>query len=189
MRWCFGQQCCYSDFRIQSSYLCTSIYTSMILPNILTDILDRQIYHCPYCNLCRLGKGLGIDYFHCMKCNACMSNSLFIHVCREKCLEDNCPICNEYIFTSNSPVKQLPCGHLMHSSCFQVYRCSKNYLVWIYHSFFLRNSHLIPFYPDARTTLALSIFARSVASHWGTCRLVYIPLFSLSELFPLPITL
>ncbi|XP_011071734.1 zinc finger protein BRUTUS-like At1g18910 isoform X1 [Sesamum indicum] len=85
---------------------------------------ERQIYHCPYCNLCRLGKGLGIDYFHCMKCNACMSRSLFVHVCREKCLEDNCPICHEYIFTSNSPVKALPCGHLMHSACFQDYTCS-----------------------------------------------------------------
>ncbi|XP_010416333.1 PREDICTED: uncharacterized protein LOC104702205 [Camelina sativa] len=85
---------------------------------------ERKIYHCPYCNLCRVGKGLGIDYFHCMKCNACMSRTLVEHVCREKCLEDNCPICHEYIFTSNSPVKALPCGHLMHSTCFQEYTCS-----------------------------------------------------------------
>ncbi|ESQ27678.1 hypothetical protein EUTSA_v10018022mg [Eutrema salsugineum] len=85
---------------------------------------ERKIYHCPYCNLCRLGKGLGIDYFHCMKCNACMSRTLVEHACREKCLEDNCPICHEYIFTSSSPVKALPCGHLMHSSCFQEYTCS-----------------------------------------------------------------
>ncbi|KAL8457297.1 hypothetical protein ACS0TY_034416 [Phlomoides rotata] len=86
--------------------------------------LEKHIYHCPYCNLCRVGKGLGIDYFHCMKCNACMSTSLYVHVCREKCLEDNCPICHEYIFTSNSPFKQLPCGHFMHSSCFRDYTCS-----------------------------------------------------------------
>ncbi|KAJ0257348.1 Zinc finger protein BRUTUS-like [Hirschfeldia incana] len=84
----------------------------------------REIYHCPYCNLCRVGKGLGIDYFHCMKCNACMSRTLVEHVCIEKCLEDNCPICHEYIFTSNSPVKALPCGHVMHSTCFQEYTCS-----------------------------------------------------------------
>ncbi|CAI9112382.1 OLC1v1012828C2 [Oldenlandia corymbosa var. corymbosa] len=84
----------------------------------------RQIYHCPYCNLCRVGKGLGIDYFHCMKCNACMSKSLSLHVCREKCFEDNCPICREDLFTSSSPVKALPCGHLMHSSCFQDYTFS-----------------------------------------------------------------
>lgn len=85
---------------------------------------ERQIYHCPFCNLCRLGKGLGFDYFHCMNCNACMSKSLSVHVCREKCLEENCPICHEYIFTSTNPVKALPCGHLMHSVCFQEYTCT-----------------------------------------------------------------
>ncbi|XP_020226791.1 zinc finger protein BRUTUS-like At1g18910 isoform X2 [Cajanus cajan] len=84
---------------------------------------DREIYHCPYCNLCRVGKGLGVDYFHCMSCNACMSRSLMNHTCREKHLEDNCPICHEYIFTSCSPVKALPCGHVMHSKCFQEYTC------------------------------------------------------------------
>lgn len=88
---------------------------------------ERQIYHCQYCNLCRVGKGLGIDYFHCMNCNACMSRSLSVHICREKCFEDNCPICHEYIFTSSAPVKALPCGHLMHSACFQEYTCS-NYI-------------------------------------------------------------
>ncbi|XP_004242165.1 zinc finger protein BRUTUS-like At1g74770 isoform X1 [Solanum lycopersicum] len=83
---------------------------------------DRQIYHCPFCNLCRVGEGLGVGVFHCMTCNACMlSKSLSIHTCRENCLEDNCPICREDIFTSATPVKQLPCGHLMHSTCFQDY--------------------------------------------------------------------
>lgn len=85
---------------------------------------DREIYHCPYCNLCRVGKGLGIDYFHCMNCNACMSCSISVHTCRERCLEDNCPICHEYIFTSSLPVKALACGHLMHSTCFQDYTCT-----------------------------------------------------------------
>ncbi|KAK7291673.1 hypothetical protein RIF29_07000 [Crotalaria pallida] len=84
---------------------------------------EREIYHCPYCNLCRVGKGLGVDYFHCMNCNACMSRSLLIHTCREKHLDDNCPICHEYIFTSCSPVKALSCGHVMHSTCFQEYTC------------------------------------------------------------------
>ncbi|KAK9066525.1 hypothetical protein SSX86_013848 [Deinandra increscens subsp. villosa] len=85
---------------------------------------EKKIYHCPYCNLCRVGKGLGFDYFHCMNCNACMARSLSVHTCREKCLEDNCPICHEYIFTSKDPVKGLPCGHVMHSSCFQEYTFS-----------------------------------------------------------------
>jgi zinc finger-like protein len=43
----------------------------------------RAIYHCPFCNVCRRGQGLGIDFFHCMQCNACMSLSLFnTHTCR-----------------------------------------------------------------------------------------------------------
>ncbi len=67
-----------------------------------------------------MGKGLGIDYFHCMTCNACMSTQLKEHICREKGLESNCPICHDFLFTSNTPVKALPCGHFMHSACFQV---------------------------------------------------------------------
>lgn len=108
-----------SDLMIMEHYFFSFLY---LVHNEywLLRILDRQIYHCPYCNLCRIGKGLGIDYFHCMNCNACMSRSLSVHICREKCFEDNCPICHEYIFTSSSPVKALPCGHLMHSICFQV---------------------------------------------------------------------
>lgn len=81
----------------------------------------RQIYHCPYCNLCRLGKGLGIDFFHCMVCNACMDPSLTVHLCRAKCFEDFCPICHESIFTSSTSIKSLKCSHLMHSACFQVF--------------------------------------------------------------------
>ncbi|XP_024528341.1 zinc finger protein BRUTUS isoform X2 [Selaginella moellendorffii] len=83
----------------------------------------RDIYHCPFCNLCRKGKGLGIDYFHCMTCNACMHVSLKDHKCREKGLESNCPICHDFLFTSSSPVKALPCNHFMHSDCFQAYSC------------------------------------------------------------------
>ncbi|KAI3954024.1 hypothetical protein MKW98_017848 [Papaver atlanticum] len=85
---------------------------------------DRAIYHCPFCNICRIGKGLGIDFFHCMNCNACLSKSLTVHICREKCFESDCPICHEDIFTSTSPVKALECGHLMHSTCFKDYTCT-----------------------------------------------------------------
>lgn len=81
----------------------------------------HEIYHCPFCNLCRRGKGLGIDVFHCMTCNACMSLSMKKHVCREHGLESECPICSDYLFTSSMPVKELPCGHFMHSKCFKTY--------------------------------------------------------------------
>lgn len=108
-----------------------------IIKNFITwslPILDmyRQIFHCPYCNLCRLGKGLGIDFFHCMICNACMDQSLTVHMCREKCLEDFCPICHEFMFTSSAPIKSFRCGHLMHSACFRVFIPHK--VPFLYHS-------------------------------------------------------
>ncbi|CAI0553175.1 unnamed protein product [Linum tenue] len=85
---------------------------------------DRNVYHCPFCNLCRVGKGLGIDFFHCMKCNYCLTIKLVDHKCLEKSLETNCPICCDDLFTSSLSVRGLPCGHFMHSSCFQAYTCS-----------------------------------------------------------------
>ncbi|RZB91645.1 Zinc finger protein BRUTUS isoform C [Glycine soja] len=85
---------------------------------------ERTVYHCPFCNLCRLGKGLGVDFFHCMQCNCCMSKKLVDHICREKGLETNCPICCDFLFTSSESVRALPCGHFMHSACFQAYTCS-----------------------------------------------------------------
>ncbi|KAJ9676987.1 hypothetical protein PVL29_022132 [Vitis rotundifolia] len=85
---------------------------------------ERTVYHCPFCNLCRLGKGLGIDYFHCMTCNCCLGMKLVNHKCLEKGLETNCPICCDFLFTSSAAVRALPCGHFMHSACFQAYTCS-----------------------------------------------------------------
>lgn len=85
---------------------------------------ERTIYHCPFCNLCRVGKGLGIDYFHCMTCNYCLGINLVDHKCREKGLETDCPICCDFLFTSSASVRGLPCGHFMHSSCFQAYACT-----------------------------------------------------------------
>ncbi|KAK6931529.1 RCHY1, zinc-ribbon [Dillenia turbinata] len=85
---------------------------------------ERTVYHCPFCNLCRLGNGLGVDFFHCMTCNCCLSMKLVDHKCREKGLETNCPICCDFLFTSSATFRALPCGHFMHSACFQAYTCS-----------------------------------------------------------------
>ncbi|KAI4350930.1 hypothetical protein L6164_005333 [Bauhinia variegata] len=85
---------------------------------------ERNVYHCPFCNLCRVGRGLGIDYFHCMKCNCCLGIKSTSHKCLEKSLEMNCPICCDFLFTSSATVRALPCGHYMHSACFQAYTCS-----------------------------------------------------------------
>lgn len=82
----------------------------------------KDIYHCPFCNFCRRGKGLGIDSFHCMACNACMSLELFNkHKCTEAALAGTCPVCSDPLFESNTPIKELPCGHFMHSLCFGAY--------------------------------------------------------------------
>ncbi|KAI7997314.1 Zinc finger protein BRUTUS [Camellia lanceoleosa] len=85
---------------------------------------ERTVYHCPSCNLCRVGKGLGADFFHCMTCNCCLAMKLSDHKCREKGLETNCPICCDFLFTSSATVRGLPCGHFMHSACFQAYTCT-----------------------------------------------------------------
>ncbi|KAJ3042768.1 hypothetical protein HDV00_006587 [Rhizophlyctis rosea] len=82
----------------------------------------KNIYHCFDCGICRIGKGLGQDYFHCKKCNVCMAISLKgKHKCIERNLESDCPICGEYMFTSTTTVIFMPCGHCIHYKCHQEY--------------------------------------------------------------------
>ncbi|KXS21655.1 zf-CHY-domain-containing protein [Gonapodya prolifera JEL478] len=82
----------------------------------------KNIYHCFDCGICRIGKGLGQDYFHCKKCNVCMAISLKgRHKCIERNLESDCPICGEYMFTSTTTVIFMPCGHCIHYKCHQDY--------------------------------------------------------------------
>jgi len=88
--------------------------------HLMDDTEGRDIYHCPFCNVCRRGKGLGIDFFHCMQCNSCMSMSLFRrHRCRANALDSDCPVCHDDLFESSEPVKELPCGHFLHLGCFR----------------------------------------------------------------------
>jgi len=90
--------------------------------NLFDNDSDRKIYHCHSCNVCRVGLGLGLDFFHCMKCNACVSiQREKSHKCIERVLESECPICRHFLFTSTSPVKYLRCGHLMHRECYDKY--------------------------------------------------------------------
>jgi len=123
--------------------------------NFFDDSEDRDVYHCPFCNVCRRGKGLGKDFFHCMQCNSCVSLTMGPHKCPGggagggnggggggggggDCgdiagagagsggggggwgsgegpgpMESDCPVCKDFLFTSNTPVKCLPCGHFM----------------------------------------------------------------------------
>jgi hypothetical protein len=98
--------------------------------NLYDDSPLKKIYHCPFCNVCRSGAGLGIDYRHCMRCNACVSLSTNAstsnggsndHVCIPHRLQGNCPICHESMFESTKPLRGLKCGHVMHLSCFAMY--------------------------------------------------------------------
>ena len=79
----------------------------------------KQVYHCDDCGICRLGAGLGKDFFHCKTCAACMSiTAEETHRCVERSTKSDCPICGEYMFTSNKPVAFMKCGHSIHESCF-----------------------------------------------------------------------
>lgn len=87
----------------------------------LFDDSSASIYHCPFCNVCRRGRGLGVDFFHCMRCNACVSLQHGKHECSERGMDTECPVCKEFLAESETPVKELPCGHLMHATCFTTY--------------------------------------------------------------------
>ena len=84
----------------------THTYTIHILLGLLLIYLYQTLLIFSHdCGICRIGKGLGIDYFHCKKCNVCMAISLKgRHKCIERNLESDCPICGEYMFTSTTTV-------------------------------------------------------------------------------------
>ncbi|CUM66013.1 uncharacterized protein PRCAT00003667001 [Priceomyces carsonii] len=79
----------------------------------------KDIYHCDQCGICRLGLGIGKDYFHCDKCNICLSIDLKEkHKCLSNTTHCNCPVCNEYLFTSVNKVVFMKCGHSIHQHCY-----------------------------------------------------------------------
>ena len=90
----------------------------------------EDVYHCPFCNVCRRGKGLGKDFFHCMQCNSCVSLTMGPHDCGRadgephggvSAMESDCPVCKDFLWNSDTPVKAMPCGHMMHTRCFEAY--------------------------------------------------------------------
>ena len=111
------------------------------------DDSEKSIYHCNDCGICRVGRGLGKDYFHCkvcycidfsnkqiwltiyQTCGVCMSISIATsHRCIERSTECDCPICGEYMFTSPETVVFMLCGHSIHHKCYYAhmkasYRC------------------------------------------------------------------
>ncbi|XP_042579082.1 uncharacterized protein LOC109084909 isoform X1 [Cyprinus carpio] len=89
---------------------------------------DKKQYHCQPCGICRIGPRE--KYFHCTKCNLCLATDLKDnHKCVENVSRQNCPVCMEDIHTSRIGAHVLPCGHLLHKTCFEdmfktgAYRC------------------------------------------------------------------
>uniref|UniRef100_A0A8C8RYM5 RING finger and CHY zinc finger domain-containing protein 1 n=1 Tax=Pelusios castaneus TaxID=367368 RepID=A0A8C8RYM5_9SAUR len=79
---------------------------------------DKKQYHCETCGICRIGPKE--DFFHCSKCNLCLALSLQgNHKCIENVSRQNCPICLEDIHTSRVGACVLPCGHLLHRTCYE----------------------------------------------------------------------
>lgn len=111
---------CESQGKAYASYTCS-------ICNLYENSTSKSIYHCPYCNVCRTGKGLGIDYRHCMRCNSCVSLADDKHVCIPQSLQGHCPICHEMLFESTAPLRRLKCGHVMHLSCFTQYMRGHTY--------------------------------------------------------------
>lgn len=106
---------------------CGQVFARYFCPicSLFDDDPEHRIYHCPYCNVCRKGRGLGIDFHHCMKCNACVSVTE-AHRCIAGSTQSACPICRRYLFDSVEQLKAGRCGHVMHLLCLINHRNSRN---------------------------------------------------------------
>ncbi|XP_031351218.1 RING finger and CHY zinc finger domain-containing protein 1-like [Photinus pyralis] len=75
-------------------------------------------FHCDKCGLCRVG-GQN-NYFHCTECNMCLARTLMDnHKCVTDCAAGNCPVCAENLHTTRKTLHVLPCGHILHSQCYE----------------------------------------------------------------------
>ena len=109
-----------SDLNDHSSAYCLGRYYCDIC-KFYDDTESKEIFHCPDCNLCRLGKY--DDYIHCKRCGCCLNYKYYAkHPCIENSLQSDCPICFTYLFKSRDPVTFfMPCGHPIHYECLVQY--------------------------------------------------------------------
>ena len=79
---------------------------------------EERPYHCPDCGFCRVG---GSENFkHCHDCGMCIDRTLYDnHNCKDGKYKSNCPVCQEYLFSSRSASHEMPCGHAIHWDCFR----------------------------------------------------------------------
>ncbi|GJS87984.1 RNA-directed DNA polymerase, eukaryota, reverse transcriptase zinc-binding domain protein [Tanacetum coccineum] len=80
------------------------------------DAVSKNQYHCDQCGICRTGGEE--NFFHCDKCGCCYSRKIKdTHVCVERAMHHDCPICSEFLFDTLKDLTILPCGHTMHFAC------------------------------------------------------------------------
>lgn len=79
---------------------------------------EESPYHCADCGFCRVG---GQDNFkHCHQCGMCIDTTLYeSHNCKAGKYRSNCPVCQEYLFSSRGASHEMPCGHAIHWDCFR----------------------------------------------------------------------
>ncbi|KAK6312916.1 hypothetical protein J4Q44_G00162630 [Coregonus suidteri] len=116
-----------NTLRRQGLKSCSARRVPLLKP-VHVQVQDKKQYHCQPCGICRIGPRE--KYFHCEKCNLCLASDLRgNHKCVENVSRQNCPVCMEDMHTSRIGPHVLPCGHLLHKTCFDdmvqigAYRC------------------------------------------------------------------
>lgn len=79
---------------------------------------QEQPFHCHDCGFCRVGGAH--NFQHCNACGMCIDKNLYhSHNCQSGKYRSNCPVCQEYLFSSRSASHEMPCGHAIHWDCFR----------------------------------------------------------------------
>ena len=126
------------------------------------------VYHCPFCNLCRLGRGLGVDFFHCMKCNYCLDLKLVNH-------KSVVSSCSHQVQQLGVFLVAITCIQLVFRSLFFLILLSSYCLSSIFSSLHEKvlmeclNTVFLSF-GSARHTLAETTFVQYVANLWEIWR-------------------
>lgn len=122
------QQICIKCGVCMGKYYCSTC-------KFFDDDVSKKQYHCVKCGICRVGGQE--NFFHCDRCDCCYSTWLKdSHICVERAMHQNCPICFEYLFDTTKEMIVLLCGHTMHLECLKEMRrhfryscplCSKSF--------------------------------------------------------------
>ena len=88
-----AQQYCRSCSKRMASYYCAKCKLWDNDPN-------KSIYHCNSCGICRVGLGLGKDFFHCDRCNGKTPSH---RSCATFSVTDNSTVCMAMVSASSGP--------------------------------------------------------------------------------------